>query len=200
MKLKYYLRGLGIGVIVTTIILAISFGGKKDDIDNIPEEEVIAKATMLGMVMPEETEELPTEQQDAVDEILNSNTEDITQEETVKDGNTEIPENPVDTADTDVAQDNAYAAQADEDTGEDETSPETQVPYRLVVNRGDVCRTICENLAANGVIDDAEAFRKYLSEIGYASNISTGNYDIPYQLTYEEIANVLKNGPIEEVQ
>ena len=200
MKLKYYLRGLGIGVIVTTIILAISFGGKKDDIDNIPEEEVIAKATMLGMVMPEETEELPTEQQDAVDEILNSNTEDITQEETVKDGNTEIPEKPVDTADTDVAQDNAYVAQADEDTGEDETSPETQVPYRLVVNRGDVCRTICENLAANGVIDDAEAFRKYLSEIGYASNISTGNYDIPYQLTYEEIANVLKNGPIEEVQ
>ena len=31
-----------------------------------------------------------------------------------------------------------------------------QEPFTLVVNRGDVCRTMCENLAANGVIDDSE--------------------------------------------
>lgn len=189
MKLKYYLRGLGIGIIVTTIILAISFGGKEDDIDNIPVEEVIAKATMLGMVMPEEeTETFSTEQQDAVEQILENSTEELNSEEASEIIDTEISEETVDTTDVGTPEDSADAVQTDEN----------KAPYRLVVNRGDVCRTVCENLAANGVIDDAEAFRKYLSEIGYASNISTGSYDIPYELTYEEIANVLKNGPIEE--
>lgn len=189
MKLKYYLRGLGIGIIVTTIILAISFGGKEDDIDNIPVEEVIAKATMLGMVMPEEeTETLSTEQQDVVEQILENNTEELNSEEASETTDTGISEEPVDTTDADVPEDSADVVQTDEN----------KAPYRLVVNRGDVCRTVCENLATNGVINDAEAFRKYLSEIGYASNISTGSYDIPYELTYEEIANVLKNGPIEE--
>lgn len=189
MKLKYYLRGLGIGVIVTTIILTISFGGKEDDIDNIPVEEVIAKATMLGMVMPEEeTETFPTEQQDAVEQILENSTEQFTTGETTDTKDTEETEKLSETTDVDEIQGS---------TGTDQTAEE-QTPYRLVVNRGDVCRTVCENLAANGVIDDAEAFRKYLSEIGYASDISTGSYDIPYQLTFEEIANVLKNGPIEE--
>ena len=48
MKIKYYLRGLGVGIIVTTIILTISLHGKQKDIDDFPAEEIIAKATMLG--------------------------------------------------------------------------------------------------------------------------------------------------------
>ena len=38
MKLKYYLRGLGIGMILTTFILMISFSGKK-----MSDEEVIKR-------------------------------------------------------------------------------------------------------------------------------------------------------------
>ena len=49
MKLKYYLRGLGIGMILTTFILMISFSGKK-----MSDEEVIKRAEELGMVMKEE--------------------------------------------------------------------------------------------------------------------------------------------------
>ena len=51
MKLKYYLRGLGIGIIVTTVILMISFPGKEE---KLTDEEIIARAKQLGMVMPEE--------------------------------------------------------------------------------------------------------------------------------------------------
>lgn len=187
MKIKYYLRGLGVGIIVTTIILTISFHGKQKDIDDFPAEEIIAKATMLGMVMPEDTEEPQTEAQDAVDAILN-NTE-ITTEQTTVYESTQEPE----TAQT----------EEEEPVQEEETVPDdtvAQTPYRLTVNPGDVCRTVCEKLAAAGLIDDAEAYRKYLSEVGVASFISVGNYDIPYQLSYEEIANILKAGPIEEQQ
>ena len=68
-------------------------------------------------------------------------------------------------------------------------------PYTLVVNRGDVCRIVCENLQANGVVDDAEAFRKFLGQKGFASSISVGSYSIPYGLDYEEIYQILKLGP-----
>jgi hypothetical protein len=46
MKLKYYMRGLGIGILITTIVLSI--GGKKE---KITDEEIMARAKELGMVM-----------------------------------------------------------------------------------------------------------------------------------------------------
>ena len=51
MKLKYYLRGLGIGILVATVILIISFSGHKA---NLSDEEIIARAQALGMVMTEQ--------------------------------------------------------------------------------------------------------------------------------------------------
>lgn len=50
MKLKYYLRGLGIGIIVTTVILAVSFSKKEI---KMSDEEIMARAAQLGMVMQE---------------------------------------------------------------------------------------------------------------------------------------------------
>ena len=48
MKLKYYLRGLAVGILVTTIILAISFSQTKKELSD---QEVINRAKQLGMVM-----------------------------------------------------------------------------------------------------------------------------------------------------
>lgn len=203
MKLKYYLRGLGVGIIVTTVILAISFGGKKTDIDDIPVEEVIAKATMLGMVMPEDTQTPATEVEDGTEAALGEDTGNdafaADDESDALPEDTAGSENVIGDEDTVSAEDGTADLPEDTAGGENNALPEeNQAPYRLVVNRGDVCRTVCENLAANGVIEDAEAFRKYLQEIGYASFISVGSYDIPYGLTQEEIADILKKGPIEE--
>ena len=47
MNLKYYLRGLGLGIIVTAIILAVGIQGKKE---SISDEEVVARAKELGMI------------------------------------------------------------------------------------------------------------------------------------------------------
>ncbi len=51
--LKYYLRGLGIGIVVTTIILTIVFNirGKLSD------SEIKERASKLGMVMAQTTED-----------------------------------------------------------------------------------------------------------------------------------------------
>ena len=50
MKLKYYLRGLGIGIIVTTILLMIAFALHKP---TMSDADIIARAKQLGMVMPD---------------------------------------------------------------------------------------------------------------------------------------------------
>jgi len=46
MKLKYYLRGLGTGIVVTALILGISYGLSGDK--TMTDEEVLARAKQLG--------------------------------------------------------------------------------------------------------------------------------------------------------
>ena len=48
MKFKYYLRGLGIGILISTIILSISFAMKKNDLSD---DEIIARAKELGKIL-----------------------------------------------------------------------------------------------------------------------------------------------------
>lgn len=52
MKLKYYMRGLGIGILITTVVL--SLGSKKE---KLSDNEIMAKARELGMVMRDENSE-----------------------------------------------------------------------------------------------------------------------------------------------
>lgn len=70
MKLKYYLRGLGIGILVSTIILMIAFSRHPREMSD---QEIISRAQELGMVMeqgktgesiPKGTETAGAEKQD----------------------------------------------------------------------------------------------------------------------------------------
>ena len=175
MKLKYYLRGLGIGIIVTTIILVSCFSMQKP---KMTDAQIIEKASQLGMIMPEQDSAVVIETETTEpEETQQKNEQQVATEEIQQETEqqTEVPK-------------------------EQETEEAQQEPFTLVVNRGDVCRTMCENLAANGVIDDSEGLRKYLSVVGYASFISAGTYQIPYHASYEEITNILKAGPMEQQQ
>lgn len=176
MKLKYYLRGLGIGMIVTTIILAISFSRREVEISD---EQIMVRAAALGMVMPNEQE---------TDTALPENETEIEIET-----ETETEADNVSAIETETGTETETETQVSENTMA-ETGGET---YRLVISKGDVCRIVCEKLQENGVIDDAEALRKHLFELGYANSISTGEYDVPYGLTMEEVAQIIVAGPIE---
>lgn len=169
MKLKYYLRGMGIGVIVTTIILAISFSQKEVEISD---EQVMVRAAALGMVMEEE--------------------QDIPASEDVP----EIEEPVVSTQTTQETQ--AEETELGTESGTELGTAMQDGTYRLIIQKGDVCRVVCEKLQENGVVADAEALRKHLFELGYANSISTGSYDVPYGLTMEEVAQIIVAGPLEE--
>lgn len=73
MKLKFYLRGLGIGIIVTALCLFFSMD--KDKGKSMTDEQVIARATELGMVKedkvlkPKKEEVKAEEPKDEVKEV-----------------------------------------------------------------------------------------------------------------------------------
>lgn len=47
MKLRYYLRGLGIGIVITAFLMGFTKGGAKE---TLSDDEIIARAEALGMV------------------------------------------------------------------------------------------------------------------------------------------------------
>lgn len=191
MKLKYYLRGLGIGIIVTTILLMIAFALHKPTMSDV---DIIARAKQLGMVMPEDEELLQdTETTESTEVTAVPETETAQIEEQTTEVATNIEE-PVTAEETEMT-DTEVATEVSSEANEENNTAVNAAPYTLVVNRGDVCRIVCENLQANGVVDDAEAFRKFLGQKGFASSISVGSYSIPYGLDYEEIYQILKLGP-----
>lgn len=191
MKLKYYLRGLGIGIIVTTILLMIAFALHKPTMSDV---DIIARAKQLGMVMPEDEEPLQdTETTESTEVTAVPETETAQIEEQTTEVATNIEE-PVTAEETEMT-DTEVATEVSSEANEENNTAVNAAPYTLVVNRGDVCRIVCENLQANGVVDDAEAFRKFLGQKGFASSISVGSYSIPYGLDYEEIYQILKLGP-----
>ena len=47
MNLKYYLRGLGIGIVVTAVVMGVAGNGRKEQLSDA---EIKARAAQLGMV------------------------------------------------------------------------------------------------------------------------------------------------------
>ncbi len=197
MKLKYYLRGLGIGIILTTIILMIAFSRHTDNLSN---EEIIKRAQELGMIMPEDESKKTQSSEESSDETEEASSD--TQSEPVSDNKEEQPKEPdsekVDSQDQSESDLPVSGSFEDPRTGTDEppSANGEEGNYTLVVSSGMVCRTICEELQENGVIEDAEGFRIYLGEVGYARSISVGTYELPYGGSFEDLYQILKAGPI----
>lgn len=74
MRLKYFLRGLGIGIIVTTIILAISHNAGR----RMSDSEVIGRAKELGMAYTTAAQENSTESATETTETETDTTEPVT--------------------------------------------------------------------------------------------------------------------------
>ena len=74
MRLKYFLRGLGIGIVVTTIILAISYNAGR----RMSDSEVIGRAKELGMAYTTAAQENSIESAAETTETETDTTEPVT--------------------------------------------------------------------------------------------------------------------------
>lgn len=121
MKLKYYLRGLGIGIIVTAIIMMITNAGSGKP---LTDEQIMERAEELGMTRPqedsEESEEGDSEKKGAPSSIgVFSPEENQTSGDAKKPEETQLPENQEeaktegeDSADPDTSKEEGNAGDA----------------------------------------------------------------------------------------
>ena len=191
MKLKYYLRGLGIGIIVTTLVLMVAFSGKKE---KLSDQEIMQRAEQLGMVMADEgqtetgTEEnTGTEAQPETEQDV-QNTEAGTEENA--DENTENASEPETEPQTEAA---AEPAAPEDTTGNvvGEVKQETSGEVAFTVKSGESSDTVAFNLYKAVLVDDATAFNRYMISKGYDSRLRTGDFKIRSGASYDEILKVL---------
>lgn len=203
MKLKYYLRGLGIGIIITTLVLMIAFSGHKEELSD---EEIVKRAQALGMVMMEDaSSEDINEIPDATEEkkVQSTETENTevqnTETQTVQEQNTEMQS----TESSDEQEKNTEIADAETTSAESgaETETESSVTADIqpveneeisfTINAGQTSDTIAFNLYQAGIVDDATAFNSYMVKNGYDSRLRTGTFRIKKNASYGEVVSVL---------
>lgn len=173
MRLKYYLRGLGLGIIFTCVILMIfSNGNKSKDTSVVEDSNGIELTEAVGNDFDsnEEEEQSVTDESNNDENDSNANDEIQSLDENI---NKPIDDQTV-----------------NEITGD---SGELESEYvSLVIEQGDIARDVAEKLYEDGIINDVEAFRKYLGETGVSHTLHAGEYQIKVGATFEEIVEVLK--------
>lgn len=187
MKLNYYMRGLGIGIVVTALLMGIASSGKTEQ---MTDEEIRQRATEMGMVdgnivladMPEihEDEEEQKEEGNEKEGSLTSVSGNGAPDNKVKTEGGEEPEGAPEEG----------GEGSDETLGDDPQEDGVTVNEIIVISidSGDGSRVVANKLLQAGMIEDAAAFDEYLCRNGYDKRLKTGRHDIPVNATDEEIA------------
>ena len=206
MKIRYYLRGLGLGILVTSIFFMVSGKNSKP----MSDEMIKARAKELGMSESVVLAELATEVETTETEITEVETTDEVTEEV---STTEIATEEMTTTEaleTDSAEteetvteesvsEETVAEEVSEENAE-ETEPElpestasNTEPVTVTVNRGEGSDTVSRRLQEAGLVADAYEYDRYLMANGYDKRIGAGNHVIPAGATWEDIAKILCN-------
>ena len=217
MNLKYYLRGLGVGIVVTSLILGIGLGSRKETLSN---EEIKERARELGMVeesitvaeaaaqKEEEAQEaevtvapVPEENAESDAEPIVNAEPEVSSEPAVSTGAApEASEKPNVSAASEPAASTAAEAgatpeagvkpvadEAEEDNG---TAPEKEI-VDITINPGEGSYVISQKLEQSGLIDDAAEYDAYLCDNGFHTKLRAGVHKIPMGSTREEISKML---------
>ena len=203
MKLKYYLRGLGIGILVTAVIMGVTQGSRKE---TLSDREIRERAAALGMVEPGnsladlEAAETPaaTEIPEAIETPAATETPEAaetpaateTPEAVETPAATEIPE----AAETPAATEAPAATETPEVTARPTQKPaeeEEGSSYTFEIQAGDSSYQVAYRLQQAGLVADARDFDNYLCSKGYDRKLKTGSYEIPETATEEEISEIL---------
>lgn len=220
MRLKSYLRGIGIGILVTAAVFMISGGLKRES--TMTDEQVKARAKELGMLeqitlveptaaVKEEKAEVKAENK--AESKAGAETESKAGTVAEAKAETATPATTPEIKAEDSKKEEAKAddskkeeAKADdskkEETKADDSKKEAdggdvgseEVDNKtiiIVVNSGDSSETVSRKLFEAGIVADAREYDKYLMENGYDRTITVGNHKISVTASKEEIAKNL---------
>ena len=170
MKLKYYLRGLGMGMFVTALILIIAHNVN----DGISDAEIIRRAKALGMVMSTE------------DNLFNDETSTADKNNETTTSENQSTEEPT------TEEPTTEESTTEEPTTEEPTTVAPMVKeLTFTVERGMYSEAVTRILVQGGIITNEAEFNQYLSDTGYDEKIQTGIFTVNSGMSYEEIAKIL---------
>ncbi|MBD9083904.1 MAG: hypothetical protein EGR48_10140 [Lachnospiraceae bacterium] len=218
MKLKYYLRGLGIGMAVTALILGISFSGRQgQEAQTLTDEQIRERASELGMVdnseltlaaLQNSAQSQTTMEPEVTEESkLTADPETTTEPEATAEPETttepkapaepEMTTKPEVTAEPEMATKPETTAEPEmttkpEATKEPEliTAPE-QSQTTITIKKGSDSGSVSRVLYEAGLVENAKAFDNYLCNNGYSRSINPGIYEIAPGTSEEEIAKII---------
>lgn len=169
MKIKYFIRGLGVGVIVSTLLLFMTYSYKLSD------TRVISRAKELGMVYGGNEEESTTQKLRETGDGEKKETEDVQTSET------EMTSLDNQEESTTILSGEGVDVQA---TTENET-------HTIVITSGMTSGQVSRMLEQAGLVDSADAFDEYLMKNGKTVKLQKGQHILHKNMTYEEIADTL---------
>ena len=212
MKLKYYLRGLGIGMAVTALILGISFSGRQgQEAQTLTDEQIRERASELGMVDSSELTlaalQNSAQPQTTMEPEATEESETMTEPEATAEPETatepkapaepEMTTKPEATAEPEMTTKPETTAEPEmttepEATEELEltTAPE-QSQTTITIKKGSDSGSVSRVLYEAGLVENAKAFDNYLCNNGYSRSINPGIYEIAPGTSEEEIAKII---------
>lgn len=218
MERKYYLRGLGLGIVVTAVIMGIALSGPR----KMTDDEIIQRAKELGMV--EDTyladvgaDEEQTQGEQNIEDVDPAELPAVTQEpesqpvkpeedlepageEELESAAEELPPvaKPVEIElpETESAAEGPASEETPEEntnemTRQDDTPSSSVKIETITVVSGDGSYTVARKLKEAGVVMSAETFDTYLCEKGYDKRLRTGTFRIPADASDEQIARII---------
>ncbi|HAU87174.1 MAG TPA: hypothetical protein DCW90_17315 [Lachnospiraceae bacterium] len=180
MKVKYFLRGLGIGILVTTLLLFV--GARKNVQSSMTDEQIIQRAKQLGMLTKDEVSDYKMDQNlDNLKETINAST---SPEPSKKPEVSEKAEPSERKTDASVSPVKKPEKKKDKEKKEAET-------ISIKIEPGMVSQSIARYLYQKNVIGSATDFNKYMQEHDVAEKLRAGEFEIPKDATYEEIVEII---------
>lgn len=176
MKLKYFLRGLGVGMVVTALVLCIAYRNSSSG------KSVVEQAKELGMVFPQGTSE--------PDVTATPESENTKKPKSTKKAATKEPAKKVSETKKPAAASGAgVSAAVEKATKKPKTTAASVVTVNLEGNW--ISSTVARELEKRGVVKSAAQLNHYLEKSGAAKRIRSGIYKIAKGASYEEIARII---------
>ena len=82
-----------------------------------------------------------------------------------------------------------------EETGEPENSIGNSGIITITISPGNGSYAVAQQLKRAGIVDDVEEFDEYLCDHGYDNILRVGQFQIPVDSTYQDIARILTTRP-----
>lgn len=204
MKLKYYMRGLGIGIVVAAVLMGIALGGDKE---RLSDDEIMARAKALGMVESSVLADLNKDKETEInpENDTQSEAEDETQEpskdEPVKEPQSEQQTDPEEEQQSEPKDEPQTESEKEPQT-EPDNQPDTEAQnppqedaqeeyVTLVIERGESSVSVSRSLAELGLVESAKDYDRYLCSNGYDKSIKVGTHKIKVGSTDKEIAEII---------